>query len=74
MILSINSFPHAGLAKLAKFFKNHSAVNHSANNPLICDPSMICKISLNILWPIWASDEILKKYSTPNVKEAKDEN
>ena len=32
------------------------------------------KTSLNILWPIWASDEILKKYSTPNVKEAKDEN
>jgi len=32
------------------------------------------KISLNILWPIWVSDELLKKYSTPNVKEAKDEN
>jgi len=32
MILSIKFSPHAGLAKLAKFFKNHSAVNHSAKN------------------------------------------
>jgi len=31
MILSIKFFPHAGLAKLAKFFKNNSAVNNSAS-------------------------------------------
>jgi len=32
------------------------------------------KISLNILWPIWADDELLQKYSSPNFEEPKDEN
>jgi hypothetical protein len=32
------------------------------------------KISLNIIWPIWANDKLLQKYSTPNIEVAKDEN
>ncbi len=32
------------------------------------------KISLNIIWPIWTDKELLQKYSTPNIRENKDEN